>query len=365
MNKNKHFKLVCLTLAIGTLLTGTVANASTGTKNLKAYYNNIKIVYNGMTKTVSSDMEPFIVNDRTYVPLRGIAEILGAGVDYSNNTVILTSSNATSTDLAAQIADKNLQIVSLTQQLEAAKKELENYKGSGTNIGNSAISTTLTKLQDTYGEDYDVDWDIDLRLVSGRLELTVGYNARYDEKAYNKISESKLKAFIKDLCYDIAQAHSDIEIRGTIEETNKDVEAASFRYTKSGSYTFELTTIVDLDEMEKDLEYTYTTINYIGFNIPITSIELTENSRGDTLTFKVTTNLKPNSNNFVSNWNQLDSSAKTELKDRLFKEIVADIEYEFDNYDYIEGYIYDSATGLKICDYTKDGYVYLTSNVPN
>ena len=125
MKKTKHFKLVCLTLAMGTLLTGTVANAATGTKNLKAYYNNIKIVYNGTTKSLSSDMEPFIVNDRTYVPLRGIAEILGAGVDYSNNTVIITSSNVTSTDLAAQLADKNLQIVSLTQQLEAAKKELE------------------------------------------------------------------------------------------------------------------------------------------------------------------------------------------------------------------------------------------------
>ncbi|PHV72045.1 hypothetical protein CS063_00780 [Sporanaerobium hydrogeniformans] len=366
MKKAKHLKLVCLTLAVGTLLLGTTLNASTGTKNLKAYYNNIKIVYNGTTKTLSSDMEPFIVNDRTYVPLRGIAEILGAGVDFSNNTVILTSSNVTSTDLAAQIADKNLQIVSLQQQLAAAQKELENYKGSGTsgtNIGTSAVSATLDKLRNTYDEDYDVDWEIDLRLVSGRLELTVGYNERYDEKAYNRITEGKLKQFIKDMCYDIAQAHSDIEIRGTIEETNKDIERASFRYTKSGSYTFELTSYVDLDDLEDKLERAYTAINYIGFNIPITSIELSENSRGDTLTFKITTNLKPNGNDFVNSWNNLSGDSKTYLKDRLFKEIVKDIEYDFDKYDAIEGYIYDSATSTKICDYTSNGTIYLNTNV--
>lgn len=73
------------------VLAGASAHAMDGMKTVEAYYRNISITVNG--KTTAPDTEPFIVDGRTYVPLRAVAQALGASVrwDGDQNQVVITT----------------------------------------------------------------------------------------------------------------------------------------------------------------------------------------------------------------------------------------------------------------------------------
>lgn len=66
---------------ISGLIIGLIIATSTA---VMANYDNIKLIVNG--KTVQSDVQPIIVNDRTMVPVRVIAETLHANVNYNETT---------------------------------------------------------------------------------------------------------------------------------------------------------------------------------------------------------------------------------------------------------------------------------------
>lgn len=71
------------------LLGSALAFAEYGDKNIAAKYADIKIVVEGAL--VKSSIEPFIYQDRTYVPLRAIAESLRKEVGWENYTVLIGS----------------------------------------------------------------------------------------------------------------------------------------------------------------------------------------------------------------------------------------------------------------------------------
>ncbi|WP_069648910.1 copper amine oxidase N-terminal domain-containing protein [Caloranaerobacter ferrireducens] len=53
-------------------------------KNIKVYFNNISINVDG--SKIETDVEPFIYNDRVYVPIRFVAEKLDKEVEWNNET---------------------------------------------------------------------------------------------------------------------------------------------------------------------------------------------------------------------------------------------------------------------------------------
>ncbi|MDR2940216.1 MAG: copper amine oxidase N-terminal domain-containing protein, partial [Clostridiales bacterium] len=65
------------------------------TKNISATYRGIKIFIN--SKEQGTDLEPFIYNNSTYVPLRFVSEKMNASVDWDDktNTISITTENAT------------------------------------------------------------------------------------------------------------------------------------------------------------------------------------------------------------------------------------------------------------------------------
>lgn len=82
INRMGYFALgVVCTLALGSV---TTAYALSGTKTIKAFYNNIKLTVNG--KTVSTPQEPFTVDGTTYLPVRSVAEALNMDVTWDGNT---------------------------------------------------------------------------------------------------------------------------------------------------------------------------------------------------------------------------------------------------------------------------------------
>lgn len=76
------------------LMIGTVAFASDGLQTIEVLFNNIKVSING-NEVQNMDVEPFIYQDRTFLPIRFVAENLGMDVKFNEttNTVELVSNN--------------------------------------------------------------------------------------------------------------------------------------------------------------------------------------------------------------------------------------------------------------------------------
>ncbi|MCL5057012.1 MAG: stalk domain-containing protein [Actinobacteria bacterium] len=73
---------------VGAIIFGYTASfAKTGIQSVSAEYQNIKLVVEG--KVVKTEMEPFLLNGRVYVPLRTVAEALGKKVGWENSTVLV------------------------------------------------------------------------------------------------------------------------------------------------------------------------------------------------------------------------------------------------------------------------------------
>ena len=86
--------------------------ASTGTQNISATYDNIKIVVDG--RTVNASAEPFIYNGVTYLPVRAVGETLGKEVswDSSTNTIYLGDVPKTENSQQDNNAQKDTFVVS-------------------------------------------------------------------------------------------------------------------------------------------------------------------------------------------------------------------------------------------------------------
>ena len=72
------------------MLLGCVAYAASNTKTIEAFYNNIKIYVDGVKinpkDANGKTVEPFIYNGTTYLPVRGIAQAMGAQVEWDGKT---------------------------------------------------------------------------------------------------------------------------------------------------------------------------------------------------------------------------------------------------------------------------------------
>ena len=88
---NKYKQLI-IGIIIGGMLFGLYP-AFASMVQLNAEYSNIKLKLNGTYIDTGTD-EPFIVNGRTYIPARYVAEAMGGVVswDVGNNTVIIQAS---------------------------------------------------------------------------------------------------------------------------------------------------------------------------------------------------------------------------------------------------------------------------------
>ena len=88
----KKYKKFIMGFILGALIFGnTQTLASSSIKAINAFYNNIKISVDG--KEVNSDTEPFIVDGRTFVPIRVISEALGVNINWNNVTKTVEISN--------------------------------------------------------------------------------------------------------------------------------------------------------------------------------------------------------------------------------------------------------------------------------
>ena len=138
MKMSKNYKKLCLALGLCGILGAGAVTAEMGTRSVQATYRNIQVSYNGVNQPMS--VEPFLVNNSTYVPLRAIGDILGVSARYDSptNTVVLTGGSATSQE---ELTNLRYQVAALQQELAQANAELAQYKANSS-TSNSTNNTT-------------------------------------------------------------------------------------------------------------------------------------------------------------------------------------------------------------------------------
>ena len=85
MLKNHLKSFVAGALAM-LLITATVTLVASGTGLLREIHHGISVVLNGQPAEFPEDSQPFVMNDRTYLPLRAMADLLDLPVDFDPDT---------------------------------------------------------------------------------------------------------------------------------------------------------------------------------------------------------------------------------------------------------------------------------------
>ncbi len=121
-------KIIGLVLSI-TLLLGTTAFATVGSRTVQLMYNNIKIVLNGKeitpTDANGNAVEPFIIDGTTYLPVRGVASALGMNVGWDGTTKTVTLNNPGVFQGGVQVYDDKYVTIEF-----AGCREKKDYLGS-------------------------------------------------------------------------------------------------------------------------------------------------------------------------------------------------------------------------------------------
>lgn len=122
MNKDKIKGFAIGTLTTLFLLSSSAVFAAPVSKQISAVYNNIKLVVNGNAVTPKDadgvDVEPFIYNGTTYLPVRAVSDALGQQVEWDGKTSTVyigkkpegTATPLTSIPYARLKSDTNLSI---------------------------------------------------------------------------------------------------------------------------------------------------------------------------------------------------------------------------------------------------------------
>lgn len=334
-------------LAVSGTIFANSTYASDATKQLKAVYANIKVMYNNQSVTVDAAQEPFMINGTTYVPLRVLGDAVGKKVAW-NNTDKAVSITDTQTQVPQSTVDAlNAQIQSLQLQLSTATTQstgkdttisqlqaqvndlnsqitsLKNQLADNSN-SSSNVSSAMTKLQTALNNSYG-----DYRSTGASIELTgtqssVKVSVRVNESAWNDTSSTSRRTLLQNIVDDIHDntTFKSATISGTVYNKNS-TKLTGFTVNNSNSVV--ISSNVDLTTVQKNLNNDYGTYRNIKL-----SIELS-NDNDEEIVFRVYANR--------SDWNLLTDNQGTSL----MSSIAADIDAAYSNMGKkIYGFVYDS-----------------------
>lgn len=331
---NKKIAIVLAALIL-TLSVGSVAFAASGYKDLKAWYNNIKIFKNG--QQVQLDFEPFIIDGYTYVPLRAVGELFNKdfdwdGVNYTIN--IKDRPDANLNNMMKQIVDQQVTISTLEAKIKSLEAELDKKPTV------SSLSDLKKQLNKDWGKYSDVQFDIDLYESKGNIEVRIYIDTWYDGNAWNKISTNNRTKYLQNIVNDITKNYKDVnKITGFIEDTETDKEVLTF--TTSSKGTVSVTTkgsggsssSANLKDLENSLYKEYKD------DMGIVNIILSWNK--DDIEVAIYVDYK-----YFKNYE------KGEIKEYL-EEIYDDIVYKYSD-AYVDGYIEDDDDGYTFYQFEFD-----------
>ncbi|WP_094549576.1 copper amine oxidase N-terminal domain-containing protein [Petroclostridium xylanilyticum] len=339
MLKSKKKLLAVITAFIITLSLISVVHAAGNIKKLDAWYADIKIISNN--QQINMDVQPFVVNGTTYVPLRTLANIFNKDVHWDSNSYTITITDKpdpTVDNLKQQLQAKDYQIYLLEQKV----KMLEGRQTSSYRLD---IDDLEDELNDDYSEYEDIKFNISLSGDEDDITVRIYIDMSKYGDEWRRLTTGDKKEFLQDICDVIKDEYPDADIDGYIKSSSGSSTLLSFSTSSNGTVRLGYNT--DLSDLEEELDDKY----YDYFDDVELSIELDGNE--DDITFYININY----NKYKSKWNSLTNSQIQTLMSKIYN----DIKNEFSN-KYIEGYVYDTYNQQKLAKYyrSSSGYTYFT-----
>ena len=248
---------------IAVFLLSTFAFGAVATKDLRVYYRNIKIKVNGKIIDVGED-EPFIYNNRTYVPIRFVSEALDKVVEWDNNQNIVVINDKSPSELSQQLAAKDAEIQRLTYQssllqskIIELQKTIEDLEKEKKNKKENASAYLKDYLYDEYSEWKDIEFDFTVKESKGNFTLTIKFDRSDFKSEWNKLSESKITNWLEDIYEFVKDEFPDAGFKGTIYDTNAKKDLVEFEESKNKLKVkfYDSGKSYDLDDLEDDLNY--------------------------------------------------------------------------------------------------------------
>ena len=361
MKMSKNYRRLCAVLGLSLVCGAGALTATSGSRNIPVTYRDIKISYNGQTKTVTDEagriVEPFAYNGTTFVPIRGVSQILGvtATWDSTTGTVVLTgnTNSSLSSSEAAQYMDK---IASLQTQLTAAQNELARLKATGTSTTTPAGEITVdqlkaaeTALEDEYANRFSgINFEFDLKRSSSKFTLNLSYNKSTANTAFGKLSKKNIDNFLEEVCETLTAKHPGFSIDGSVSYNSTD--KYTFNYSKSGVYSGSAVIELDEDDIEELIEDSKNLDSSLVDTITINDSKVDISDSKQTITCSLY--VKTHTDDDKKKWNakSSDKSLKNALSD-----LAEEIQSEFSTDYSVIFYIYDGSSDERIATYDKDG----------
>lgn len=329
----------------------------------RVQYSGVNVYYNGNYQGIGS--QAVVIDGVTYLPVKALENMLGYNVEWNSatKTININGSNYNgATSNQAEIMAKNAEIAALRKELQSLKTEgviantstssSSTTTTSGNDITSSEISDTRRELYNRFRDYFSgVDFDFELSLNSSRIKVTVEIDNSSDLREFSRLSRSRVKGFLEEVCDFIRQRHDDILISGIVEYTRNRDDLYSFSYSRNDNFSFSEESGNDRYYNETDLMNTFNRtgsvrIDDYGYNVNIQNRNLSVSDNQETVHFSIYINIPEDmktawNNNTGTNYNsELRSSMRS-----IANELSRETDYE------IYGEIYNQATSEKIGTY--------------
>ncbi|MZQ75418.1 MAG: copper amine oxidase N-terminal domain-containing protein [Peptoclostridium sp.] len=329
--KKKMVVAFVVMLSILILPAAQYSHASVLKKTVDAWYRDIKIVANGTQ--VQMPLEPFIMNDSTYVPVRAISEILGKNVAWDGATSSITITDKPGSNVAVlnnTILQQNAEINRLKAEIADLKKQLDDAESS-----KDDLNDLEDELNDDYSDFEDIEFDISLDGDEDDILVEITFAGDDYLDAWDALSNSDINGYLQDIVDDILDNFEDADIEGSIEDTDNDDVLVEFTVDSGGDVS---TDGADLSDLEDQLNDDYSDFENIEFDINLDGDE-------DDILVDITFA----GDDYLDEWDKLTNS---DINGYL-QDIVDDILDDFEDAD-IEGTIEDTDNGDVLVEFTVD-----------
>ncbi len=210
------------------LAIGAFAATGVSKRSLSAIFRNIQLKING--NIIATEEEPFIIDGKTYVPLRVVGQALGALVNWDSDANLVTiDGSGTSSEveaLKAQLQQTEAENARLKAQIEDLQGDSGTTPDPDTDPDTDTTKKSILDLNTNLLEDYDKLADIkikDIRLTGNKDDITVNIDVNLDvyDNDWEELTDNKIKSWVADICLDIQDYYSDdTSIMGKIKDTD-------------------------------------------------------------------------------------------------------------------------------------------------
>lgn len=251
MLKNSKLKrvLVIALLLIMSLTTVAVAANNIHTKQLIATYGRIKFKVDGkdVTKVIEEkyNTPAFVVDDRSYAPVRAIADLMDLEVKWDSKTYTAEIIDTKAENHKKELQKKDSEIDKLEKELKKLQDEIKKLK-DGT-VDKEDLKTLENKLNKDFKQVDGVNFSIKLKENKDKITITIDIDTKNtsERNAWRKMSNNDKKYIIEDIVDAVSKNFKTFKVDGTLYDN----------YQKKTLYSFSLSTNGKVSISNKDYGY--------------------------------------------------------------------------------------------------------------